>query len=60
MSVKTINLSIDDLINKVKEYDDNEEDLDLIRRAFDYALDKHFYQKRISGEDYIQHPYQGP
>ena len=56
MSVKTINLSIDDLINKVKEYDDNEEDLDLIRRAFDYALDKHFYQKRISGEDYIQHP----
>lgn len=56
MSVKTINLSIDQLIDKVREYDDNEEDIELIKKAYDYALDKHFYQKRISGEDYIQHP----
>ena len=56
MSKKTINLTIDDLINKFKEYNDNKEDEELIRRAYDYAEKKHFGQKRISGDDYILHP----
>ena len=56
MSIKTENISIEDLINKVKEYDNNVEDLNLIRSAYDYAYRKHFSQKRITGDDYITHP----
>lgn len=56
MSIKTENITIEDLINKVKEYDDNLEDLNLIRNAYDYAYKKHFSQKRITGDDYITHP----
>ena len=56
MSVKTENITIEDLINKVKEYDDNPDNLNLIRNAYDYAYKKHFSQKRITGDDYITHP----
>lgn len=56
MSKKTINITIDDLIEQFKKYNDNEEDIDLIRKAYDYAEKKHFGQKRISGDDYILHP----
>ncbi len=56
MSKKTINITIDDLIEQFKKYNDNEEDISLIRKAYDYAEKKHFGQKRISGDDYILHP----
>jgi len=56
MSIKTENIGIDDLIEKVSNYDDNEEDLKLIRNAYEYASKKHFSQKRITGDDYITHP----
>ena len=56
MSIKTENITIEDLIKKVKEYDDNLDDLSLIRNAYDYAYKKHFSQKRITGDDYITHP----
>ena len=56
MSVNTIKLTIDDLINKFKTYNDNENDIKLIREAYEYAEKKHFGQKRISGDDYILHP----
>ena len=56
MSVKTEDITIEDLLEKVKEYDDNPEDLNLIRKAYDYAYKKHFSQKRITGDDYITHP----
>ena len=56
MSIKTENISIEDLIEKVKTYDDNVDDLNLIRKAYDYAYRKHFSQKRITGDDYITHP----
>ncbi len=49
-------VTIDDLIKKVSIYDNNPEDLELINEAYLYASKKHFGQKRISGEDYIQHP----
>lgn len=49
-------ITIEELINKIKEYDDKEEDLELIRKAYEYADKKHFGQKRISGDDYIIHP----
>ena len=56
MSIKTENITIDDLIEKVSNYDDNQEDLKLIRSAYEYASKKHFSQKRITGDDYITHP----
>lgn len=56
MSIKTENITIEDLIQKVSNYDDNEEDLKLIRNAYEYAKKKHFSQKRITGDEYITHP----
>ena len=56
MSIKTKLLTIDELIEEFKKYNDNEEDVKLIRECYNYAYDKHFGQKRISGEDYIYHP----
>lgn len=56
MSVKTKYITIDDLIEQVKTYDDNKEDLELIKKAYLFAYKKHFGQKRISGDDYITHP----
>ena len=50
------NITIEDLIDKVKSYNQDEEDIDLINRAFDYAYKKHFGVKRITGDDYISHP----
>ena len=56
MSIKTMIITIDDLLERVKVYNSNEEDLKLIRKAYEFAAKKHFGQKRISGDDYIQHP----
>ena len=49
-------ITIEDLIDKVKTYNQNEKDIKLINDAFDYAYKKHFGIKRITGEDYINHP----
>ena len=56
MSIKTRYITIDELLEIVSSYNKNQSDLDLIKRAYDYASKKHFGQKRISGDDYIQHP----
>ena len=56
MSIKTKMLTIDELISEFKKYNDNENDVKLIKKCYEYAYDKHFGQKRISGEDYIYHP----
>ena len=56
MSIKTENITIENLIDRVKEYDNNTDDLNLIRSAYEYAYRKHFSQKRITGDDYITHP----
>ena len=37
MSTKTINITIDDLIDKFKKYNNNEENIELIRKAYNYA-----------------------
>ena len=47
-------ISIDDLINKVAEY--NREEIDIVRKAYDYASLLHQNQYRESGEPYIVHP----
>ena len=56
MSIKTENITIEDLIEKFKTYDDSVDNINLIRKAYDYAYRKHFSQKRITGDDYITHP----
>ena len=56
MSIKTKDITIEDLLEQVKTYNNNAEDLKLIKSAYDYAYKKHFGQKRISGDDYITHP----
>ena len=56
MNMKSHEITLDELLERVKVYNNNEEDLKLIKKAFDYASKKHFGQKRISGDDYIQHP----
>lgn len=48
--------TFEDLEKKLKTYITDEEDLDLIKRAYDYASLKHFGEKRLTGEDYITHP----
>ena len=56
MSIKNNNVTIEELLERVKLYNNNEKDLKLIKKAYEYASKKHFGQKRISGDDYIQHP----
>ena len=48
------NLTINDLLAKVVEY--NNEEIEIIRKAYSYAEELHKGQKRQSGEDYITHP----
>ena len=54
LEVYMSNLTIKDLISKVSEY--NKEEIDIVRKAYDYAESLHKGQKRQSGEDYITHP----
>ena len=46
----------DELIENVKLYIDDDNDLELISKAFSYASKLHEGQKRQSGEDYVCHP----
>lgn len=48
------NLTINDLLAKVAEY--NNEEIEIVRKAYSYAEELHKGQKRQSGEDYITHP----
>ena len=56
MTKDTTNYTIDDLVKKCSAYIDKEEEIDKIKRAYIYALDKHSGQYRRSGEPYIYHP----
>ena len=49
-------ITIEDLIDKIKSYNSNKKDIDLVFKAYEYAFKKHFGVKRISGDDYISHP----
>ena len=44
------------LEDKIKTYLTDENDLALVKKAYNYASDKHFGSKRLTGEDYITHP----
>ncbi len=48
--------SVDELIEKVKTYINDENDINLIEKAYLFAKRKHLGQLRVSGEEYINHP----
>lgn len=48
------NITLQDLLNKLKEY--NSEEIEIVKRAFYYADSLHSNQIRQSGEPYIIHP----
>ncbi len=50
------NLTFDELLKKVSTYITNENDKKMITKAYTFAYEKHFGQKRHTGEDYIVHP----
>jgi (p)ppGpp synthetase, RelA/SpoT family len=49
-------LTFDELYEKVCTYIKKEADRKMISRAYLFAYEKHFGQKRLTGEDYIVHP----
>lgn len=50
------NLCFEDVQNVVKTYIIQDEELKLIEKAYLYALEKHRGEKRLTGDDYINHP----
>ncbi len=48
--------SIDDLMDQVRTYINAPQDLELIKKAYLFAKEKHEGQFRVSGEEYINHP----
>ena len=50
------NITFDELFDKVSTYIKDERDKKSITKAYLYAFEKHFGQKRRTGEDYIIHP----
>ncbi len=49
-------MSLQLLKNRVLKYNSREEDWALIRKAYDFALQAHSGQTRVSGSSYITHP----
>ena len=49
-------LTFNDLFKNIKRYINNEEELKVIKDAYDFALLKHNGDKRLTGDDYIVHP----
>ena len=56
MSKKKEILQIEELVEKVKTYIDKEEELNLLKKTYQFAELKHQGQFRKSGEAYIVHP----
>ena len=55
MTKKNINLTYDKLIDKLKSYMKKEE-IELVDKCYNYVDKLHFGEKRLTGEDYIDHP----
>ena len=56
MSKHQKDLTIEKLMDKVKTYITDSKELSIIDKAYKYAYEKHFGQKRLTGEEYIIHP----
>ena len=49
-------ITFDDLLSKIKVYIKNKEEIEIIKKAYQFASTKHFGQKRLDGNDFINHP----
>lgn len=49
-------VTYDDLYNEVSSYINDGKELDIITKAYNFAEEHHQGKKRLSGEDYIEHP----
>ncbi len=56
MSKHIKDLTIEKLNDKVSKYISDEKELQIINDAYKFAYEKHFGQKRLTGEPYIIHP----
>ena len=56
MTKEDSKLVFDDLRDKIVTYIKDEQEVNAITKAYLYAFEKHFGQKRLTGEDYINHP----
>ena len=56
MSKHQNDLTIEKLMDKTKTYITDEKELNIIDEAYKFAYEKHFSQKRLTGEPYIIHP----
>ena len=50
------NITFDELYDKAKKLYKNQDELDIISKAYNFAAMKHEGKKRLSGDDYITHP----
>ncbi len=48
--------TLDELLKKAKTYIKSEDDINLIKKAYDFAAKAHAGQIRLTGDDYILHP----
>ena len=58
MTKKNSYITIDDLRKMASTYITNSGDLDKITSAYEYAKEKHFGEKWLTNQDYIEHPLQ--
>ena len=56
MTKKLEIITIDDLIDKVKKYNQDSHQIDVILKAFEFSKKVHFGKQRLTGDDYIVHP----
>ena len=56
MSKHQKDLTIEKLMDKIKTYITDDKELAIIDKAYKFAYEKHFDQKRLTGEPYIIHP----
>lgn len=48
--------NISDLINKASTYIKSDDDINVIKKAYDFANKAHLGQERLTGDEYILHP----
>ena len=56
MTKDSTKITYDELYKKISTYITDEADKNMITKAYRFAFEKHFGQKRLTGDDYITHP----